>query len=84
MPNQLRNQPNISTQRSSQSKFEEEDWVLMKGHTFLNKNNKLAKTYRGPFKVTKVHTNGIALIRTKTSKHDHLVNANLLVKYNKQ
>jgi hypothetical protein len=29
-----------------------------------------------------VHSNGTALITTKSPKHDHLVNTNLLVKYN--
>jgi hypothetical protein len=60
--------------------FKEEDWVLKKKH---NKKRKLAKTFNGPFRITKVHSNGTVSIRTKTSKHDHLVNTYLLVKYDK-
>ncbi len=48
----------------------------------MKKNSKLAETFKGPFKITKIHSNSTALIRTRTSKHDHLVNTNLLVKYN--
>jgi hypothetical protein len=33
--------------------------------------------------ITKMHSNGTALISTKTSKHDHLVNTHLIIKYNK-
>jgi hypothetical protein len=55
----------------------------MKGHNFLNKNRKLAETFKEPFKITKVHSNGTVLITTKASKQDHLVNSNLLVKYKK-
>ena len=36
---------------------------------------------KGPFKITRVHVNGTALIRRKHSKHDNLVNTSLLVKY---
>jgi hypothetical protein len=57
--------------------FKEDDSVLMKEHNFMHKNRKLAETFKGPFKITKV-----LLIRTKPSKHNHLVNTNLLVKYN--
>jgi hypothetical protein len=59
--------------------FKEEDWVLMSEHNFLHKN--LGETFKGPFKITKVHPNGTLLIRTKASKHEHLVNTKLLVKY---
>jgi hypothetical protein len=52
----------------------------MKENNFLCKNKNLAKPLT---KITKVHANGTALIRTKTSKHELLVNTNLLVKYNK-
>ncbi len=58
--------------------FKEEDWVLTKEHNLLNKNRKLAQTFKGPFKITKVHLNVTAMIRTRTSKHDHLVNIYLL------
>jgi hypothetical protein len=34
--------------------FKEENWVLMKEQNFLNKNKKLAKTFRGPFRITKL------------------------------
>ena len=53
----------------------------MKEHNFLHKNRKLAETFKGPFRVTWVNENGTVLIRSKTAKHDNLVNANLLVKY---
>jgi hypothetical protein len=42
----------------------------------------LAETFKGSFNISKIHSNGIALIRTKNSKYDHLVNTNLLVKHN--
>ena len=61
--------------------FQENDWVLLKEHNFLHKNRKIAETFKGPFKVTKVHENGTALIRGKHSKHDNLVNTSQLVKY---
>jgi hypothetical protein len=54
----------------------------MKEHNFSAKT-KIGQPFKGPFKITKVHSNGTALIRTKSSKDDHLVNTNLLVKYNK-
>ena len=56
---------------------QENDWVLLKEHNFLYKNKKLAETFKGPFRITKVHQNGTALIRGKSSKHDNLVNTNL-------
>jgi hypothetical protein len=62
--------------------FEEDGLVLLKEHNFMHVKRKLAEKFKGPFKITKVQSNGTALIRTKTSKHDHLVNTNLLVKYN--
>jgi hypothetical protein len=42
----------------------------------------MSETFKEPSKITKVHPNGTSLIRTKTSKHYHLVNTNLQVKYN--
>jgi hypothetical protein len=56
--------------------------VLLKEHNFLHKNTKLAKTFKGPFQVKKVHENGTVLIRNKNARNDNLVNANMLVKYN--
>jgi hypothetical protein len=46
----------------------------MKEHNFSKQYKKLAKTYKEPFKVTKMHPN---LIRTKSSKHDKLLNTNI-------
>jgi hypothetical protein len=55
-----------------------ENYVLLKDHIFFK--NKLAETFKGPFRITKVHENVTALIRSKTAKHDSLANTNLLVK----
>ena len=60
--------------------FKEGEWVLLKVQNFLNKNKKLAETYKGPFCISKVHSNGTAPIK-QSSKHDTLVNTSLLVKY---
>jgi hypothetical protein len=51
------------TKYFKQIELEEEDCLQMKEYNFLKK---LAETFRGPFKVTKVCTNGTALIKTKT------------------
>ena len=42
--------------------FQENDWVLLKEHNFLHKNKKIAETFKGPFKITKMNQNGTALI----------------------
>jgi hypothetical protein len=43
----------------------------------------LAKTIKGPFKITKVNDKITTLIWSKYSKNDNLVNTNLFVKYNR-
>jgi hypothetical protein len=53
--------------------LKEKDWVLMKEYNFLRKTKKLAETFKGPFRITKVHKM-VQFNKNKTSKHDHSVN----------
>ena len=48
-----------------------------------SQEQKIGRSFKGPFIITRVHENGTALIRSKSAKHDNLVNTNLLVKYNR-
>ena len=80
MVRQLKNQWTTTILKSKQVTFEEGELVLLKIHNFFDKSKKLAKTFNGPFIVTKLNENGMVKIRTKYAKHDQLVNQNLLVK----
>ena len=64
-----------------QISFKEGELVLLKIQNFLGKNKKLAETYKGQYKITKVNDNGTVTMKTKCARHDQLVNQNQLVKY---
>jgi hypothetical protein len=45
--------------------FREDIWVCLKDHNFNHKNKKMAETFEGLFRITKVHENGTALTKAK-------------------